>query len=398
MARLLVCGRAMHVSSMVYTMIRILTFCLIGSFSVAAMHSVAQVKPRKAVGGHSIGLVELWRLGDSEDDDVFFEHIRSVAADSRGQAYVVDYRHPAIYVISRDGTLVRELGSLGRAPGEFEDPFSVYVGASDTVYVFDEDVERVTMFSPGDHGLAGTVQVLPDGIPGFPQRLFGTVPQGFILGYRRLFMQGELSDEHTLDVAFVDRRGVKREELLVQLPIRERIAYKYFGASGFYWMPFGPREEVAVSLNGLVYFGYGNSPAITIRSVDEEVHRNITWTRDPEPVTPRDVDALFSRENLARQERSYRSVMRKTTLPTHKPAFHNFAVDDKDRVWIQMSAPHGAEAKPWLILDGDGKEQAVIELPANVRLEAIRAGRAYGVVEDGDDDYTLIAYAVREID
>lgn len=61
------------------------------------------------------------------------EFIRSVAADSTGQANVVDYQHPAIYVISRDGLLVRELGSPGRAPGGFEDLFSDYVGASGTV-------------------------------------------------------------------------------------------------------------------------------------------------------------------------------------------------------------------------------------------------------------------------
>ena len=49
-----------------------------------------------------------------------------------------------------------------------------------------------------------------------------------------------------------------------------------------------------------------------------------------------------------------------------------------------MSAQHGGETRPWLILEGNGREQAVIELPSTVRLEAIRTGRAYGVVEDGD--------------
>ena len=53
----------------------------------------------------SIRLTEMWRLGDSEDDDVFFEFIRSGASNSSGQGYAVDYQHPAIYVISRDGLL-----------------------------------------------------------------------------------------------------------------------------------------------------------------------------------------------------------------------------------------------------------------------------------------------------
>lgn len=185
-------------------------------------------------------------------------------------------------------------------------------------------------------------------------------------------------------MAFVDRRGVKREELLAQLPIRERVAYKYFGASGLYWMPFGHREEVAVGLDGLVYFGYGDSPTISVTSVDGDYRRTIAWDRNLEPATSHDVDALFSRENLACQDRSYRSVMRSTQLPTHKPAFQNIAVDDRNQLWVQVSAPQCAETRPWLILEGNGREQAVIELPSTVRLETIRTGRAYGVVEDGD--------------
>ncbi len=376
-------------------MIRIPIVCLIGLFVFAGLHPGEFIKPRTGRAGQSIDLVELWRMGDSEDDDVFFKAIRSVAINSRGHAYVVDYEHQGIYVISRDGALLSEIGTMGSAPGEFEGLWSVYVGKSDTVFAFDEDIGRLTTFIPHDHDLFETLQVQPDEVPGWPHYLFGVVPEGFILGYRTLFMQDDLAAEHTLDVAFVSRRGVKREELLAQLPIKERVVYKYFGATGFYWMPFGPREEVAVSLDGLVYFGYGDASAISVWSVDGEVRRAITWTRDPVPVTSRDVDALFSRENLAKQDRSYRSVMRDTQLPTHKPAFENFTVDDESRVWVQLSAPHGAETTPWLILDGDGKELGMVELPPNVRLEAIRGDRAYGVIGDDGEEYTLTAYAIQ---
>ena len=73
----------------------------------------------------------------------------------------------------------------------------------------------------------------------------------------------------------VSRRGVKREELLAQLPIKERVVYKYFGATGFYWMPFAPSPSLPFHsrkpgrIGKYESFGHYNGPQGEFRSCSE---------------------------------------------------------------------------------------------------------------------------------
>ncbi len=338
-----------------------------------------------------LDLVELWRMGGTEDDDVLFGTITSVGIDSKDQVYVVDWAHPGIYVFSNTGVLVTEIGREGRGPGEFQGLGRAVISDSDTVFAWDRRMKRMTIFSPKDYDVVETV--LADWeVLGSPFALIGVAPEGFVLDFTHMFMQNDPRTDLTRDIYLLDRDGVQRTPVLAQLPVRKMILFRFSGASGFWFMPFGGIARHTMSGTGLVYSGHGDSTFITVRSTDGRVKRKIDLTHVPVPVTSEDLEEHFKQVDASRR---YRRTLREAGIPKIKPMFQHFVVDDQERLWIQLSAAYGAKAAMWTILDEDGTPVNSTELPTNVRLEAVRKERAYGVLKKNNGVEVLVAYAIQ---
>lgn len=84
-------------------------------------------------------------------DTVYFDYIDDIEVDAQGNILVADKASPGFRIFSPDGSLTHEIGSEGEAPGEFQDVPLLAVGAGDSVFVFDEDNDRLTVYSPGDY-------------------------------------------------------------------------------------------------------------------------------------------------------------------------------------------------------------------------------------------------------
>ncbi len=369
---------------------RIALISLIGLCTLLGLRARESVQFPTLGAVQPVELVELWRMGDSEDDDVLFGRIAGMAINGKGQVYVVDWQNDGIYVISGDGAGVNEIGRKGRGPGEFVSLVGVFIGKSDTVFAYDRRTQRMTILDPANHHVVETIQVLDDKVLGYPSQLIGVVPEGFILGYTTMYMYDDLAAEKTLDVKFVDRGGTKVGEPLAKLPVRRSVVYSFPGERGFWYMPFSPRPRATMDANGLLYSGYGDANTIAVRSVDGQMQHTIRWTHNPVPVTSRDLKAVFDGRS-----RRYRKTMQEADLPKNKPVFQHFVIDDQKRVWVQLSVAYGATETTWVILDMDGNQIDRTELPTTVRLEAVRGYRAYGVLKEDNEADVLVAYAIQ---
>ena len=129
------------------------------------------------------------------------------------------------------------------------------------------------------------------------------------------------------------------------------IVTRSWGATSVLIMPFTRLPHVTMNSSGLMYSGYSDSIAIAVQSADGQTQRVIRWTHDPEPVTSRDVNTYFSTRS-----KGYRRAAEKAGIPDTKPAFQNFVVDDRDRVWVQLSTAYEATEATYVILDTSGKE------------------------------------------
>jgi sugar lactone lactonase YvrE len=71
---------------------------------------------------------------------------RGVAADGKGNVWVVDRGNDRVQQFDESGTLIRQIGSTGTGPGQFREPYGVAVTAEGKIWVTDTGNQRVQQF------------------------------------------------------------------------------------------------------------------------------------------------------------------------------------------------------------------------------------------------------------
>ena len=80
----------------------------------------------------------VFRIGSATGEEwEQFGDVRSVMFDGAGHLYVFDIQAERIFVVGRDGVLVREIGRKGRGPGEFRAAMEMGVTEAGSVVVAD---------------------------------------------------------------------------------------------------------------------------------------------------------------------------------------------------------------------------------------------------------------------
>lgn len=93
-----------------------------------------------------------WRLEkvheislQSENDEVVGD-VSDIAIDAEGSFYLADKSNHTVWVVDRQGHLLRRIGSKGQGPGELQQPVSVSI-RGDTLAVLEAGNKRVTLVS-----------------------------------------------------------------------------------------------------------------------------------------------------------------------------------------------------------------------------------------------------------
>jgi hypothetical protein len=95
------------------------------------------------------------------DPRLVFGAVEDVAADGRGNLYILDSQVQSVRVFTRAGRFVEELGRPGRGPGEFFLPRALALDAEGRLYVLDVGDRRVDVFRParGRHRFSGSFRL-----------------------------------------------------------------------------------------------------------------------------------------------------------------------------------------------------------------------------------------------
>ena len=87
-------------------------------------------------------------IGDNEDDDnQWFSSIRGIARLSDGSIAVADRFAAEVRVYDRQGRHLRSMGRSGEGPGEFRDPYRLWVTSGDTLWAGDYRPWRYNVFT-----------------------------------------------------------------------------------------------------------------------------------------------------------------------------------------------------------------------------------------------------------
>lgn len=306
----------------------------------------------------------------SETENFYFGSVTDLDATANGRMIVADSDASNVKILHPDGSLIDTLGRQGGGPGEFERLTSVQLARGDSLYAYDSDHDRLTVFGPDDpYEVARIVSVSSE--EGFPSHLWilggqivGSFRRGIMAGaeekqpppaWRRIRESGTPGDTirlaHSFPVAMVSSNGM----------IRVR------------YVPYTRETLTAVGPSGRLYSGWTDSLRIEALAANGTSEVVASAPTPLVPVSEAERDSALS--GLSGQMRSEVESI----LPKTKPAFTDLVVADDGTLWVQRPADGpDAETVPWWRLDPETKTIWATRLPAKVDLEVVQDGKAYG--------------------
>ena len=345
-------------------------------------------------------LAEQLRIGHKpfSRDSLLLGSTGRMAIGRTGHIYVADASVPTVYVFSASGDFVISIGRRGEGPGEFVELNGIFVGDNDSLFVFDINLRRISVFAPETHQFAYSVSVHGDA-KSSPHRFLGVSEKGYLMVYQSSYYTaggaGLGPDADRFATAkLVNRSGAIAREVMT-LPDHESLVItNNRGGITAAMLPYGRLYQYQLAANGLLYGGYNESIDIKVSSADGEARKTIHHPHNAIRLTRKDIDAAF-----ADVKREYWRTLR-TVLADTKPAWTSFVVDNQERVWVRSYYDLFADPEPsemtWTVLNPEGEIVGEVELPRRLAIRVIQAGIAYGVVYDYDSGPYVAVYAITE--
>lgn len=349
-----------------------------------------------------------------------FGGVTAVAVDSAGNVYAADAVNQQIAVFAPGGRRLRTIGRRGRGPGEFSGLRDVVI-ARDTLFAFDQTLQRITAFTiPEPWLLSYTVRLSSSrGLA----RYYALIPAsgGFLVQYiQPQEPQSVIEERRSIVLRWLDASSSVVIDSLLVLPDLEWLVTtdeRYGYAVGP--LPFGKRSLLRIASDGRLFHAWTGEPLISVfDSLGNQVS-SIAFPREPQSVTSDDIDVLRQSyvDLVGPQAASIvfgrvEAAIRDDRLPKQHPVMKSFLLDDEGRVWVQLITEHeklqttptglryvtsgveggGTPSSTWWILDLTDGKVGEAELAGNVVLHLIRGGRAYGVSEDDLGVHRIVVY------
>ncbi len=161
-----------------------------------------------------------------------------------------------------------------------------------------------------------------------------------------------------------------------------------YGGIANWPLAFG-RTTTARVYGDRVFLGEGATYEIRVLDTAGGVREVIRVTRDPLPVTERDIQAYGEALVAAAGNDNFRRMMERLIadmpFPTHMPAYAGFLVDAGGGLWVEEYNRPGDEIARWSVFQRDGVWMGTLVFP--LRFEPLDIGDDYllGLWRDADD-------------
>ena len=318
-----------------------------------------------------------------DDEPFYFGDLDDVSVGKDGRIYGADGESGNIKVIGPSGELLDTLGQRGRGPGEFKQFTSLVLSRGDSLYILDEQNRRVSVFSP-----SGTIvrSFLVASEHGVPEKLL--VPDGHseVILVNVMVPWPDLPQKKTLVVLRVGRSGDDVDTLFTTKR-KPMFGTRRKGVQMFIPIPFAPAPHVEMGPKNRILLARGDSLAVKIHGFDEGVQQVVSIPFRHVPVTEEDKTRAL--KNLS-EGRS----MPRNKIPSTKPAFTQFLIDDRGRYWFGRPTAN-PDSTDWWMAWPDEQRVVTTTLPSQVRLHAVTNGRAYGQTTTDNGAPALVRYRLR---
>ena len=294
-------------------------------------------------------------IGDNEhDDNQWFSTIRGAGRLSDGSIVVADRYAAEVRIYDREGRHLRSMGQSGEGPGEFRNPFGLWVTSGDTLWAGDYRPWRYNVFTA-----EGTLVRQVNLKPVYPNssRGGGVLDNGFTINARRGWgTKRDFSERMSLFVEANDPNGNLTHGPLKMLGPREGTIRG--GPSNFVIGElFGSRPDVD-ALGSTVALVHGSRPEVLLLDHKFGVKMIIRYNDPGQIVTRAHVRAWRDnlRERLGNRLNEYDDAEISPDRPVADvfPFISSVKIGRDGRIWINRSdLPN--EERGWLAFEADGR-------------------------------------------
>lgn len=327
-------------------------------------------------------------LGDASG--VLFGGLLRVAVNSEGMIYVGDWRNTNVLVFGADGSVVDTIGRRGQGPGEFTAVHGVVVGREDSLYVYDANTARLSVFGPSSASHAFAYIVRPQfGELGRPYRIL--IPNDDRAGFIGAFRQRASG---ALSVHRMNHEGVvETRPLLKGMAPESKVNTRKTGngTEVVRTSPLFGREPI-LGLTAADEIYYGWTEAIDLTFFDLDGRQQSIWrtSSPPIPVTVDDIEFALRDASEAR-----RRALSGAEHASTKPAVHTVIIDDESRIWTGRYTSDPEVYEWWVTLDHGRGTSAIFSFPSSVEIQVVRGGHAYATSIDDSGAPIVTRYSVQ---
>lgn len=331
---------------------------------------------------HQTATHELTRLMSLyETEDLIFGRLSSLLVASDGAVLIADQQISTIHVFDVNGTYSGTIGQKGRGPGEFEAIGTLSFGKNDSLFVWDWNATRLSIFARD--GMTWTFA---------RSFLMKRDNDGYFLTTisRRPWLDGYLTQESVPFFSGIEQPEIKNprfrevmetgEEIRVITSHRpsQSVVRRTDNSITVYTMPFGGAATVEFDHEGNVHKADWNDQLSIARfTLDGDSLGG--FSREVE-VRNLDLTHLARITNGADTD-YYKNVV--DEVPKTYPAFVRFKVSRKGNYWVEMGEI-SERVQLWLVFDPTGEILASYHLPSTTRIQTFENSKMY-TLENAED-------------
>ncbi len=323
-----------------------------------------------------------------------FGRVGSLASDSHGTIFVLDYVNDEIRAFRPDGTYSHAVGRPGQGPGEFSGARAVTVMAGDTLLVVDDGAMRYSTFAPNGTFLASHRR----SIVGYGSTVRGaSLADGRYVDWAPAFPDGRMGSRLEYHPVVFDRSLERADtfpplEYHLTMALNGRMPQLYHGGT----------VVAAVDRDGSIWFADSRTYRLFKRNLEGDTLMVVDVLAEPVPVTDADREAI-------RESATLRPVLLQAqleSLPRSKPIIHAIVPDGEGNVLVIANVAGEPAGSVVDVFANEGAYRGRLRLPTPIPLEArmvspvVHATREYllVVVEDELDVPNVLRFRIHRND